>query len=254
MCGLYIEGKCILHHADAHMPTLHELAEENLVRQRLLDVLLYDTRKRTRAHLFVVPPPGKPIVGLGREFDCDVAIGQLSLELENELLDNLRDNPFWQMTERDHRIETIAELRREEPLDRILIVAHPLLLRETNRRLGHVGRTGVGSHDEDYIAEIDLLAVVIRQLPVIHHLQQDVEEIRVRLLDLVKKQNAMRMLIDAVRQQTALIEPYIARRCANETRYRVALHVLGHIEAEHLDTQNRRELTCNLGLADTCRA
>jgi len=43
-------------------------------------------------------------------------------------------------------------------------------------------------------------------LPWSHHLQEEVEEIRVRLLDLVQQQHGVRMLIDRVGQQAALVE------------------------------------------------
>jgi hypothetical protein len=61
---------------------------------------------------------------------------------------------------------------------------------------GLFGGAGVRGHDQDHVAEIDLAAVVVGQLAVIHHLQQDVEHVRVRLLDLVEQQHAMRMLVD----------------------------------------------------------
>ncbi len=63
----------------------------------------------------------------------------------------------------------------------------------------HVGGAGIGRHDQDDVAEVDLLAVVIGQLAVVHHLQQDVVEVGMGLLDLVEQQHAMRMLVDARR-------------------------------------------------------
>jgi hypothetical protein len=98
-------------------------------------------------------------------------------------------------------------------------------------------RARIGGHDDDDIAEIDLLAVVIGQLAVIHDLQEDVEEVRVGLFDLVQQQHAVRMLVDAVGQQTALIETDIARRRADQPGHRVALHVFRHVEAQQLHAQ-----------------
>jgi hypothetical protein len=74
---------------------------------------------------------------------------------------------------------------------------------------------------------------VVGQLAVIHDLQQDVEQVRMRLLDLVEQQHAVRMLIDAIGQQAALIEPDIAGRRADQPRDRVPLHVFRHVEAQH---------------------
>ena len=64
----------------------------------------------------------------------------------------------------------------------------------------HIGGAGVGGHDEDAVAEIDRLAVMVGELAVIHHLQQDVEQVGVRLLDFVQQQDAVRMLVDRIGQ------------------------------------------------------
>ena len=73
---------------------------------------------------------------------------------------------------------------------------------------------------------------MIGQLAMVHHLQQDVEHVRMGLFDLIQQQHAMGMLVDAIGQQTALIEPDIPRRCADQTGHRVFLHVFRHVEAQ----------------------
>ena len=72
---------------------------------------------------------------------------------------------------------------------------------------------------------------------VVHHLQQQVEQIRVRLLDLVEQQHRVRRLVDRVGQQAALIEADVAGRRADQARHRVPLHVLRHVEAQEADAQ-----------------
>ncbi len=85
----------------------------------------------------------------------------------------------------------------------------------------------------------------------IHDLQQQIEHIRVCLLDLIEQQHAMRMLGDRLGQQAALVEADIARRRADQARDRVALHVFRHVEAQELDAHGDGELAGDLGLADT---
>jgi hypothetical protein len=75
---------------------------------------------------------------------------------------------------------------------------------------------GVGRHDDDHVAEIGLAPVVVGQRPVVHHLQQDVEDVRVRLLDLVEQQHAVRLLGERLGQQAALVEADVARRRADQ--------------------------------------
>ena len=103
------------------------------------------------------------------------------------------------------------------------------------------------------VAEVGLAAVVVGQRAVVHDLQQQVEHVRMRLLDLVEQQHAVRMLGDRLGEQAALIEADVARRRADQARDRVPLHVLGHVEAHELDAHGDRELARDLGLADAGR-
>ena len=92
--------------------------------------------------------------------------------------------------EGDHGVETIAELGREQLVHGLRILALALLAVEAHHGLCHVGRARVRRHDENDVAEIDLLAVVVGQLAVVHHLQQDVVQVGMSLFDLVEQQHA----------------------------------------------------------------
>ena len=94
---------------------------------------------------------------------------------------------------------------------------------------------------------------MVGQLPVVHDLEEDVEKIRMRLLDLVEQQDHVRVLVGRVGEQTALVEADIARRRADQTRYRMPLHVLAHVEADEGDAENMGELPRHFGLADARR-
>ena len=74
------------------------------------------------------------------------------------------------------------------------------------------------------------------------------------LLDLVEQQHAMRMLVDGVGQQAALLEADIAGRRADQAADRVALHIFRHVEAHHLDAERLGELVGDFRLADAGRA
>ena len=64
----------------------------------------------------------------------------------------------------------------------------------------------------------------------------------------------MRMLVDAIGQDAALVKADIARRRADQPRDGVPLHVLRHVEAQQFDTQRGGKLLGNFGLADAGRA
>ena len=134
-----------------------------------------------------------------------------------------------------------------------MIVALPLAAGKAVGLLGEVGRARIRRHDQDDVAEIDLLAVVVGELAVIHDLQQHVEQIRMRLLDLVEQQHAMRMLVDAVGEQAALVEADIAGRRADQARHRVPLHIFRHVEADQFDAERGGKLLGDFGLADAGR-
>ena len=111
----------------------------------------------------------------------------------------------------------------------------------------------VGRHDQDHIAEVHLLAVIIGQLAVIHDLQEDIEQIRMRLLDFIEQQDRMRLLVNGIGQQTALIKTDITRRRADQATDRMPFHIFRHIKAHQIKSHYGRQLAGNLGLADAGR-
>ncbi|MOA00351.1 hypothetical protein D3C78_1197090 [compost metagenome] len=155
-----------------------------------------------------------------------------------------------QATELDDGIQAVAELRREALADDLHGVRRMVLQGEADggprRGLG----AGVGGHHQDDVAEVRLAAVVVGQGTVVHDLQQQVEDFRVGLLDLVQQQHAVRLLGDGLGQQTTLVEADVAGRRPDQARDGMPLHVLGHVETNQLDTQGLRQLARHLCLAD----
>ena len=97
--------------------------------------------------------------------------------------------------------------------------------------------------------KVRFAAIVVRQYPVIHYLQQQIEHFGVRLLDLVQQQDAMRILGDRLGHEPALIESDIPRRRTDQSRHGVAFHILGHVETHEFHAHGQRELAGHLGLA-----
>ena len=87
----------------------------------------------------------------------------------------------------------------------------------------------------------------------VHHLQQHIEDRRVRLLDLVQQQHAVRLLGDHLGQQAALVKTDIARWRADQAAHRMLLHVLAHVKADQVDAHDVGQLLGSLGLADARR-
>src|ERR1700730_1898942 len=120
----------------AHDAALFQRAKQNLLGERLLDVLLDDARQRPGAELVVIAPLGEPRRCLRRQLDGDVAVAELRLELEHEFLHHLGDDLRREAGERNDRVEPVAELRAEQPVDRLLVVAFALGAIEADGRLG----------------------------------------------------------------------------------------------------------------------
>ena len=93
-------------------------------------------------------------------------------------------------------------------------------------------------------------AVVVCQRTVVHDLQQQVEYLGMRFLDLIEQHHGVRILADGLGQQTALIEADVARRRTDQPRHRVAFHVLGHVKTNQLDAHQHRQLPCDFSLAN----
>ena len=111
----------------------------------------------------------------------------------------------------------------------------------------------VGGHDDDGVLEVDGVAEAVGELAVFKDLKQDVEDIRVRLLDLVEQDDGVGRTLDALGELAALLVADIARRRADELGDGVLLHELRHIEADEgllRAEEEVREGARHLGFAD----
>ena len=93
-------------------------------------------------------------------------------------------------------------------------------------------RADVGSEDDDRIAEVDGSALTVRKAAVIEHLQEHVEHVRVRLLDLVEKDDLVGPAAHRFGQRAPFLITNVAWRCTDEASHGVLLHVLTHIDAK----------------------
>ena len=144
-------------------------------------------------------------------------------------VDDLGDLLDRQRAEHDGRVDPVEELRPEV----LLQLGGDLLLHQLVRALGAVrvgrahrpeaeARVGlellgaeVRGHDDDRVAEVDPAALGVGQVPVLEDLEEDVEDLRVRLLDLVEQDDAVVLAADRLGQLAALVE---ARRSREAPR------------------------------------
>ena len=117
-------------------------------------------------------------------------------------------------------------------------------------------RTHVRGHNDDRVAEIHRTALVVGQPAVVEHLQQDVEDVGVRLLDLVEQHHGIGLAPHGLGQLAALVVTDVSRRRPDEPRHGVPLLVLAHVDTRHHLVVVEQELgqrLGQLGLADARR-
>src|SRR5690554_7120816 len=122
---------------------------------------------------------------------------QLRLQLGEELVHNVGNGIPLQVAKLDNAIQTVAEFRREGLADNFHAITAVVLLTKAHGAASHAFSSGVGGHHENYVAEVSLASVVIGQGTVVHNLQQQIEDFRVRLFDFVQQQNTVWMFINS---------------------------------------------------------
>ena len=187
-----------------------------------------------------------------RQRDLDLLLEAVAEALEHDGRDVL-DLLLLEGLEHDDVIDTVEEFRTEVILEDLLDRALRLFVALVEDLM----RAEVRGHDDDRILEVDHTALAIRQAAIVEDLQQHVEDIAMRFLDLIEQDDAVRTTAHSLGELAALIVADVSRRRANEARYAVLLHVLRHIDADHAAliieeclSKGLRELR----LADTRRA
>ena len=75
--------------------------------------------------------------------------------------------------------------------------------------------------------------MAVRQPAVVEHLQQDIEDVRVGLLDFIQQHDRIRPAPDGLRKMAAFLVPDIAGRRTDQPCDRVFLHEFGHVDPDH---------------------
>ena len=136
-----------------------------------------------------------------------------------------------QRPEDDDVVHAVQKLRLEGLPQELRDLRLGLLPRDAPRpRLNQVLRADVRRHDQHGVAEIDRATLRVRQTTVIEDLQQHVEDVRMRLLDLVEQHDGVRPPPNRFRQLAPFLVADVSRRRADHARDRVLLHVLRHVE------------------------
>jgi len=117
-------------------------------------------------------------------------------------------------------------------------------------------RTQVRGQDDDRVGEVDRAALAVGQPAVVEHLQEHVEDVAVRLLDLVEQHDLVGPAPHRFGQHSAFLIADITGRRADQPGDRMLLHELAHVDADHragvIEQEFGKRLR-QLGLADARR-
>src|SRR3954463_5653988 len=250
-----------------HGAALDELRAQHEVGERVLDVALDRPAQRARAHRRVPALLDQEVLGPLRELQLEIAPRQRLADPPQQEVDDLLDLVLLQLVEDDDLVDAVEELGAEDLLelshDPVLhvVVGHAMVVvadREPERRVARdLRRPDVRGHDHDGVPEVHRAALRVGQATVLEDLQEDVEDVRVGLLDLVEQEHRVRLAAPRLCELAALVVADVAGRRADEARHRVLLHVLRHVDADHrllVAEEELRERARQLRLADARRA
>ena len=113
--------------------------------------------------------------------------------------------------------------------------------------LREIGGADVAGHDDDGVFEVHGPALVVREAAVVQQLEQDVEHIRVGLFNLVKEEHAVGPAPHGLGELAPLVVAHVARRRAHQAGNGVLLHILRHVDADHVPLVVKEGLGQGLG-------
>ena len=152
-------------------------------------------------------------------------------------------------------VEPVEELRLERQADRSHHRLAALLVVE--QRVDEELGAEVARQDHDRVAEVDRAALSVGEAAVVEHLEQDVEHLRMGLLDLVEQDDGVRTPAHCLRELAALVVADVAGRRAQQSCHRMLLGVLAHVDPDDgplVVEQEVGQRLGQLGLADARRA
>src|SRR5439155_8906629 len=230
----FLEDQLAVPRVHVHGVAFHELALEQSQREWVLDQALDRALERAGAVGGVPAGLGEDLLRRIRQLEPEASLGEALADTPQLQLDDLGDLLLRERPELDDLVDPVEKLRAED--------------------IGHrLRRAHIRSHDQDGVPEVDCAALAVGQAPVVEDLQQDVEDVRVGLLDLVEEDHRVRAPSDRFGQLAALLVADVPGRRADEPRDRVLLHVLAHVEADQRALVVEHELgerAGELGLAD----
>ncbi len=202
---------------------------QNLQGQGILQLSLNGSLEGAGAVDGIIAFLGQEPPGCLGQFQPDVPFGQQRPQPTQLDVHDLHQILHGQGVEDDDLVYAVQEFRAEVAVQ---LLQHPLLGCLRPQLLDPVA-TYIGGHDDHGVLEVDRPPVAVGQAPVVQDLEQEVEDFRMGLLDLVEEDHAVGATPHRLSQLATFLVTHIAGRRTNHTGHRVALLVLAHVQADH---------------------
>ena len=199
------------------------------------------------------------LLGILCQFNVQIPVCQTFIDIFDKQINNSGNVFFRQRTEHDDLIQTVQKFRTEM---RFQFVHNKLFIFRADVSVlidsfQQVDRTDIGCHDQDGILKVYRPSLRVRDPPVIQYLQEDVEYIRMCLFHLIKEDNRIRFSPDCLCELSAFVISDISRRCSDQSGHGIFLHILTHINTNHvlfIVKQAFRQCLGKLRLSDSGRS
>src|SRR5690606_7509720 len=109
---------------------------------------------------------------------------------------------------------------------------HAVVFVFTRHGLDHFG-PHVGGHDDHGVLEVHGTALTVGEATVFQYLQQDIEDVGMRLFHFVQQDDGIRLATDLFGQIATLFIAHIARRCADQAGHGMLFHEFRHVDTHH---------------------
>src|SRR4051812_18838878 len=244
---------------DGDRRSVADVASDQRPRDARLDLALDEAPQRARAVDRVVALARDERARRLGDLEREPPVGEAGADAGELQVDDLLDLLEGERLEEDDLVGAVEELGAEarsqlghHALARVLADLAALV-----DPVEQVHRADVRRHDDDRVAEVDRAALRVGQAAVVEELQEGVEDVGVRLLDLVEEHDAVGLAAHGLGELAALLVADVTGRGAHQAADRVALLVLAHVEADGVVLgveQRPGERARELGLADAGRA
>src|SRR3984893_476096 len=176
---------------DDDVIAVKNLAVENLECQRILHQFLDGAFQGTRAEVRIIALREQQVFGRIRQLQRNLAVSEQSTDVFQPQFDDSHQLFLAQRAEYDDVVDAVQEFGLEVRVQQFLhLLAGSFEVLGSANVLGpQIDGADVRGHNDDRVLEVDHAAFAVGQAPIVHHLQQNVEDVGMRFFDFVEENN-----------------------------------------------------------------